>query len=295
MAVDENDSFIREVNEDIRQERLARLWKLLKPYIIGGALAIIVITIAAEVYSSYTNRKGQRLGDAFIQAHQLALSGADAAALAELVKIEKSGYGGYPLLAQFRAASLLASSGDKIAAVKAFDRITATGDFPQAWRDLAAVRAAYILADTGTAADVEQRVQPLDNDVNPMRFAAREALGLAYWKAGKLSQAAAYFNRNYSDKESQNFGFGERAAMMAALISSESSGAADEDKNEAPAVFKPVITPHFMKAPLKAQSGLAPVAGAPDAESKAGGESAPEPETGKQEQQKSAGSSGQAK
>lgn len=235
MAAGDHDSFIREVNEDIRQERIGRLWRLLKPYIIGGALAIILLTIAAELYSSYKTRKAQALGDSYSAALQLAEAGPSAEAFAQLAEIEKSNFGGYPMLAELRKASALAQNGDKAAALKAFDAFAANEKFPKIWREMAAVRAAYIVVDIGSFADVEQRVKPFANDVDPMRMAVREALGLAAWKAGRLGEAAAYFNRNYSDKDSVNYGFGDRAAMMMSLIGSESENQSAPHEGEKPA------------------------------------------------------------
>jgi len=227
MAADENDSFIREVNEDIRQEQLGRLWRLLKPYIIGGAAAIILITAGYESYQYYQSRRQAELGEAYSAALQLAAAGPGAEAFAQLAALEKSDFGGYPMLARFRRAALLAQKGDKAAAVKAFDALAADGSLPKPWRQMASVRAAYILVDSGTERDVAERVQPLAGEGEPMRFAAREALGLAAWKAGKMPAAAGYFNRNYSDPEAGQMGFAQRAAMMISLISSESGGDKD--------------------------------------------------------------------
>lgn len=221
-----DDSFIREVNEDIRQENLGRLWRLLRPFIFVGAAAIILLTIAAEIYSSYRQSEAQRLGDSYSEALRLADAAPSAAAFAALEKIRQSGFGGYPLLARFRMAALLAQKGDSQAAVKAYDALAADAAAPLPWRETAMLRAGYLLADSGSLAEVEKRVKAMGTDVSPMRLGAREALGLAAWKAGRLQEAAGYFNRNYSDKDGAAGGFAERAAMMLALISSQSETAA---------------------------------------------------------------------
>ncbi len=50
---------------------------------------------------------------------------------------------------------------------------------------MARLRAGLILVDTGTYEDVSKRVELLSTDDNALRYAAREALALAAWKAGK--------------------------------------------------------------------------------------------------------------
>lgn len=218
----ENDSFIREVNEDIRQENIGRLWRRLKPFVLGGAVALILAVIAIQSYSFYMRSKAQRLGDAYAEALKLAEAADYDKAFAALADIENSGFGGYPMLAEMRKAALLAQKSDNAAAVTVYDHLAADNANPQPWRDAARIRAAYLLADSGSFADVERRVKALANDVNPMRQAAREALGLSAWKAGRLQEASYYFNRIVTDNEGAGTGFSVRALMMISLIGSES-------------------------------------------------------------------------
>ena len=46
----------REIDEEMRQENLARLWKRFGPYVIGGAVAVIVITAAVTGGRATPNR-----------------------------------------------------------------------------------------------------------------------------------------------------------------------------------------------------------------------------------------------
>lgn len=214
------DSFIREVNEEIRQERLAAFWRRYGPAPISAAIAVVLITVGFQIYSAWIERRAARIGDSFLAAVEMADNGQGDAALKQLDEVETSGVGAYPALARMRKASVEAGQGKRAAVVSLFDAVAADPSVPKILRDMASVRAAYILVDAGSVADVEKRVKPLATDIDPMRFAAREALGLAAWKAGNAEDAMYYFNKVYEDKDAASTAFFQRAGMMLNLIHS---------------------------------------------------------------------------
>ena len=93
---------------------------------------------------------------------KLANEGKNDEALGALEALETEGYGAYPLLARMRAATVLAGKGDFAGAVAAFDAVAATAPFRSSIRDMASLRAALILVDHGTYADVSARARGAD-------------------------------------------------------------------------------------------------------------------------------------
>ena len=102
-----------------------------------------------------------------------------------------------------------------LASALATFRAEGTGD--QAVRDMANIRAAYILVDTGSATDVAERAEALSSDENPLRHAAREALGLAAWKDGRLADAKTLFQQIADDPAAPR-NAQQRASIMLDLI-----------------------------------------------------------------------------
>ena len=78
----------------------------------------------------------------------------------ELQELAKSGPSGYALLARFSLAGELAKAGKRDEALKAYEAIAGDGSVPQAFREAATIRAAYLLADTASAADLSARLAP---------------------------------------------------------------------------------------------------------------------------------------
>lgn len=194
-----DDSFIREVNEELRSERAKAIWRRFGPFIIGAAIAVVLGTAANVAYNHWTSTQAAASGDEFLAALDLAAAGKNDEALTVLEKLQASGYGSYPALAQMRSASILASKGDKVGAVAAYDKAAADQSVPAPLRDMAKIHAAYILLDTGSYDDVAKRVEVLSSDSHPMRHSAREAMGMAAWKAEKNDDAAKLFKQVADD------------------------------------------------------------------------------------------------
>lgn len=218
-----DDSFIREVNEEMRQDRARLLWERFGPVALVLAILVVLGTAAFVAYEYWAERQASRSGDAYLQALTLANSGNSDEALAELKTLEADGYGAYPVLARMRAATVLADKGDFDGAVKAFDEVAADKAIPGVLRDMARLRAAYMLVDHGSYADVSKRVEDLTADTNPLRNSAREALGLAAWKDGKAEDALKLFDQISSDDGAPR-NARQRATLMSELI--RGSGAA---------------------------------------------------------------------
>lgn len=212
-----DDSFFREVNEEIRQDQARALWDRFGPAFIVVAVAVVLATAAYVGWEYWVETKANKSGDDFSAALQLANSGKSDEALTALEALEKDGYGAYPVLARMRAATVLFEKGDAAGAVKEFDEVSADTAIPQSLRDMSRLRAALILVDTGSYEDVSSRVEPLTDDTNTLRHSAREALGLSAWKGGKAKDALALFDQIASDDGAPR-NVRQRATLMSELI-----------------------------------------------------------------------------
>ncbi|MBN8242131.1 tetratricopeptide repeat protein [Nitratireductor aquimarinus] len=212
-----DDNFIREVNEELRQDQFKSLWRRFGPVAIGAAVLLVVATAGYVGYERWTSSQANASGDAFSQALDLARQGETAEALAAFEELEGSGYGSYPLLARMRAATVLAADGDADGAVAAFDEIAADKSVTDVIADTARLRAGLILVDHGSYADVAARVETLTADGNALRHTAREALGLAAWKEGKRDDALTLFQQISGDAAAPR-NTRQRAEMMVELI-----------------------------------------------------------------------------
>jgi len=217
-----DDSFIREVNEELRQDQFKALWNRYGTLIIGVAVAVVLATAAYVGYKYWTTNRANQAGDTFAQALDLAAEGKSDEALAQLSELRENGPGTYPVLAQLREATLLADEGKATEAVAAFDAVANNSSAPAALRDMARLRSGLLLIDHGSYADVSARVEQLTSDSNPVRHSAREVLALSAWKEGNRDTALSLFGQIIDDGDAPA-GVRQRAEMMSDLISGSGS------------------------------------------------------------------------
>ena len=207
----------REVDEDLRHEHYKRLWDRFGPYVIGLAVLIVVGTAGWRLWEYWQERSAQATGDRFVVALELAEAGDRDAAITALQEIAVDGSGQYPMLANFRAASERAASGDLESAVSEYDAIAAAGSTPDLIRAIARLRAALILVDTASLEELESRIGDLAATGGPWRHGAREILGLAAWRADDMDTARKYYEEITADQE-KPADLQTRAQFMLALI-----------------------------------------------------------------------------
>jgi hypothetical protein len=212
-----DDSFIREVNEELRSDQLRFVWRRYGRLIIGAAVAIVLATAAYSGYRYWSSHQAGSSGDQFIAALTLADQNKTDDALAALSAIEKDGHGSYPLLARLRAASLQAQKGDAAGAITALSAIGKETNVPEVIRNAARLRAGFLLVQTGTFDQVAAEVQELAVPANAFRHSAREILGLAAYKAGDFAKARQWFQAIVDDPQSPR-NLGQRAQMLLDLI-----------------------------------------------------------------------------
>ena len=217
--VNQDDSFIREVNDELRSDQMKAVWTRFGGIIIGIAVLIVLGTVGKVGYDYWQEASSSQSGDTFLAALNLARENKSDEALAALTELEKDGYGSYPVLAQLRLATLQAQKGETDAAVAAFSEIGRDTRIPAALRDAARLRAAYLLIDAGSYEQVSSEVEQLAVPQNAMRHSAREALGLSAYKAGDYTKAKSWFQQIVDDAQSPR-GIMNRAQMLLDVIAS---------------------------------------------------------------------------
>jgi len=214
--VHQDDSFIREVNEELRSDQMRLIWKRFGRVLIGAAVLVVLGTIGKVGYDYWRDREASASGDQFLAALTLAREGKNEEALTALTNLEKDGFGSYPVLARMRAASLTAET-DVPGAIAAFSAIAKDTSVPQALRDAARLRAAYLLVDTGTYEQVSAEAEQLATPQDALRHSAREVLGLSAYRHEDYKRAKEWFEAILNDSEAPR-NLANRAQMLLDLI-----------------------------------------------------------------------------
>jgi hypothetical protein len=198
-----------EVDEEVRRERLQKLWDRYSVYVIGLAVLIVVGVSAWRGYTWWQDKKAAAAGAQFEAALSLSDEGKHADADAAFAKIAAEAPAGYRALARFRAAAALAQI-KPADAVKAYDDLAADASLGPTLQDLAAVRAGMLVVDTASLADMKRRLDPV---AEPRR---------AFRHNHDFTAARHYIDMIAGDGETPT-GIRTRADILAALIAADGS------------------------------------------------------------------------
>jgi hypothetical protein len=211
-------NIFREVDEELRSDRMRALWRRFAPYVIGAAVGVVLVVAANEGWTWYHANNAAKSSDELYAAFELIDGGDLPAAQSQLDALIADGSGSYPVLAQFRKAGVLVKEGAIADAVAAYDSLANTQSNPRL-RELALVLGGTLMVDAGTLADVESRVGSIAVEGSPLRNAAREALGLAQYKAGDFAAAQASFEAVVNDPLAQSTVRNRMGYYLAQLLS----------------------------------------------------------------------------
>jgi len=223
-----DDSFIREVEEELRSDRLKSIWKRYGRLIIAVAIVLVLVTAGYRYWLYYKSEQASRSGGVFLEAIELSEKDDNPAAIEKLEQLAEQGSGEYPALARLRLAAEYARAGDAQEAIKAFDELANETGFDETLRRVSRLRAGLLLVDHGTYDQVADRLEQLAGDENSFRHSAREGLGLAAYKNGQDEIARDWLQKLLDDTAAPS-GIRTRANIILELIAGRS--AAPEEAN----------------------------------------------------------------
>jgi len=182
------NTLFREIDDDLRQDKAAQLWKRFgTPFIVFVVLAVASVG-AFEAWSAYDRQNREALGDQFGQA--LTLIAEDKASEAtEILDTLKGSETGYANLAAMQQAALLATQGDAQGAADAYLALADQGTLDPAQKTLAHLLGGLNALNAGNAARALEVLAPLQSGENALRHTAAELSAYAHAQQGDVSKA----------------------------------------------------------------------------------------------------------
>jgi hypothetical protein len=208
----------KEVEEDLRREKLEKLWQRYGRAVIALAVLVVVGTAGSVAWQRYQQHREAQLAEQYGAAIALAdpTAGDLAKADAALANIADAG-GGYGALAALERAAVKAKAGDLDGAGKIYDGLASDSAAPAALRDLARLLKVMRLMDSGDPAALTALLAPLMAPENPWRFSATELTALLALKSGDQKRATELFTQ-LADDQAAPSSLRARAAEMAAAL-----------------------------------------------------------------------------
>ena len=186
-----SEEFIREVDEDLKQEKNEQLWKKLLPYIISITVGIIIFTSGYVFWDNYSNNVKQQLGDDFTAAVELANEEDLDAALLALDRIVDKGSDGYVTLSKMKKASLLIESGNLEDGLDIYLDLEQNA-VDQSFRDISTILFVLNSIDTKNSDLLLQKLIPLEKS-KIWKSSALELMAFVYLKKSNNAKAIEIF------------------------------------------------------------------------------------------------------
>jgi hypothetical protein len=205
-----------EVDEDVRRDQLKQIWDRYSIFIIVAAILIVAAVAGWRGYQYVEAKKAAEAGAAFEKASDLSEQNKHAEAEAGFTALSMNAPQGYRMLARLRAAAEVATR-DPQAAVKLYDGIAADRSIGVAEQDLARIRAAGLLLETASYADLAQRLEPITAPEATFRHTAREMLALSAWRNNDMATTRRWLDLMANDAETPP-GVRSRAEALQALL-----------------------------------------------------------------------------
>lgn len=213
------DDIFKEVDEELREERLTKIWKRIGPYVIGILSGTIIITSAVIGYREYDETQRQNWGVQFAEAMNLSEEGNWQESLDLFETLTEKTNLGYKTLSLFQAASLYARNGNKEKALEIYQSLENEA-LDENFRDLATLMLIYLQFDNADPEILEKRIEKLASKGNPWYYNAVELKGFLFAKQKNKEKQIEIFNILSKDNKAPE-GVRTRANDMLAILGEE--------------------------------------------------------------------------
>ncbi len=206
----------REIDEEVRRDKAAQLWKKYG-WVISGLAVLLVLAVAGwQIWLHREQQASQLVGARLEAALKASRDGSGAEAETILGELAASAPAGYRQIARFRLAAETAKR-DAAAGAAAFDTIANDGALTPLYRDLARLRAGMLRVDLVPYAELRTALEPLATPQGAWRHSAREFLGIAALKANLFEDAGRWFDAIVTDPQSPSV-LRQRTELYLALV-----------------------------------------------------------------------------
>ena len=224
---DNNDSLLREVDEELRREQLAKLWDRYGTYVLALAVALVAFVGGFKVWEARQLEAAQTGGKKYNEARALLTSGKTDDALKAFDDLVATGHNGYAALALLQKAGAELKSDKPKEALAIFEKAEQQASSDPILKGFIKLQIASLKLGEADFTEIQNRLTELASEANPWRHSARELIGLAAMKAGKTDEASKSFEAILADRAAPRSIADRARVMMGSMTSAAMSKSAE--------------------------------------------------------------------
>lgn len=197
---DVSETFLREVDENLRRDQLRDFFKAYGNWLIAAVVLFLVASGGFIWWKQHQVQRSEAQVEELAQIYQDIGTGNLTKAPPQLDTLSNSGSKGVRASALFAQAALALQQNDVKRATAIYKAIAADDGLPQPYRNAATIRQTELEFDQLPPEAVVARLEPLAKPGEPWFGTAGELSALAMVKQGKKQEAGQMFSAIANDK-----------------------------------------------------------------------------------------------
>jgi hypothetical protein len=242
LSPNDGETFLREVDEELRRERVNKFFARYGWWVIGGAVLVLAAIGGFIWWQAHRAEAVGAEGETLVEALTSIEAGNRAAAAPKIAQLSQSSIEGYRAAALFTRANTETAAGNAPAAIITLRSIAQNEDLDEAYRQAALIRQTSLEFDTLQPRVVIQRLGPLARPGSPWLGTAGEMVGIAHLKMHRPDLAGPIFAAIGRDEHAPG-AIRARAVQMAASLGVDISGIAPAAGPQPPSAPTPPAAP----------------------------------------------------
>ena len=195
------DTFVREVDENLRRDRIRDFFIDNKAWLIGAVILFLVASGGFIWFQQHREKLAEQHVEQLAEIYKDIGTGKTQNVAQELDDLSSSGSKSVRATALFTRAAFAIQQSDNKLAIATYKKIADDGSLPKPYRDAALIRQTALEFDQLSPDQVVTRLQPLAKAESPWFGSAGEMTALALVKQGKTKEAGQLFAALAKDKD----------------------------------------------------------------------------------------------
>jgi hypothetical protein len=190
---DITETFVREVDENLRRDQLRDFFKAYGSWLIAAIILFLAVSGGFIWWKQHQAKQYEAQVEQLAQTYKDIGSGDVAKAPQQLDELSKSGSKAVKASAQFARAALALQQNDEKLATGIYKTIADDGSLPKPYRNAALIRQTALEFDQLQPQDIISRLEPLAKPGEPWFGTAGEMTALAMIRQGKKQEAGQLY------------------------------------------------------------------------------------------------------
>jgi hypothetical protein len=197
---DISETFLREVDENLRRDRMRDFAKRYGTWLIAAVVLFLAASGGWIYWQHYQQQRSERQVEQLAQVYKDIGTGSTTGAAQQLDTLSNSGRKAVGASAKFVRAALALQQNDLKGATTRYRDLAADDSLPQPYRDIALIRQTALEFDQIPPQEVISRLAPLAKPGTPLFGTAGEMTAMAMIKQGNKAEAGRLLAAIAKDK-----------------------------------------------------------------------------------------------